>query len=129
VSCSAARLVVPLRKPPYLQCLTAHRIVPQVSEFALMTALLSHWIACIWGLLPQLEGHGQPNWMDKFTENSKYGEMGPVSACPQLQASGPACQLLRWLPTASHLKAACLRQAASLPACPHPPACPQASHS
>lgn len=51
-------------------------LVLQVVEFALMTALLSHWTACIWGLLPQLQGPGHPNWMDKYIDNSKFYEAG-----------------------------------------------------
>eukprot|EP00877_Chromochloris_zofingiensis_P001182 jgi/Chrzof1/11064/Cz05g22050.t1 len=47
--------------------------IMMVAEFAVMTALLSHWIACIWGLLPELEGKGNPNWMDKYLDSMSRG--------------------------------------------------------
>lgn len=66
--------------------------IMMVAEFAVMTALLSHWIACIWGLLPELEGKGNPNWMDKYLDSMSRGYtlaypngvsvlLSPVSAC------------------------------------------------
>jgi hypothetical protein len=55
-----------------------------VAEFVCMTALLSHWIACVWGLLPQLE-HTSKDWLTQFIELyeplSMRGARYEVSGC------------------------------------------------